>query len=363
MTHLQVAPGDPTSLSPAWDSLAERSSNIFSTREWGATWRRHFRAGRQAPVVVRQGGEEPIAILPFERRSVGPLKVVRFTGHGPADELGPICDPAHRVEIAAVIPSALRELHPSHDLFIGDLMAGDIDWADPMGGRLLNSEGSPTIKLSGRSWDDYLADRSRNFRGQVRARERKVMKLPSARFRAVSEPEELPKALDDLFRLHRATWTSATEFSRAEPFHRAFAKVAQERGWLRLWVLEVEGATVATWYGFRFGSAVSFYQQGRDARWQRRSVGSVLLGRTIRAAMDEGAAEYRLLRGDESYKARWADDDPGLATIGRAGSALGAAVLRSHAVTSRLAHAVDMARIALARRREHAKNPNPEKHA
>lgn len=362
MTRVQTTAGDPDSLGSAWDSLAERSSNIFSTREWGATWRQHYNAGRQAPVVVRRG-EEPIAILPFERRSVGPLKVVRFTGHGPADELGPICAPAHRAETASVIPAALRELHPSHDLFIGDLMAGDIDWAGAMGGRLLNSEGSPTIQLSGRSWDDYLADRSSSFRGKVRATERRVRKLPSARFRAVSEPDELPKALDDLFRLHRATWTSATEFSRAEPFHRGFARVAQERGWLRLWVLELEGATVATWYGFRFGSAVSAYQQSRDARCSVRSVGSVLLGHTIRAAMDEGAAEYRLLRGDEGYKARWTDDDPGLATIGLAGSAIGAAVLRSQAVTSRLAHAVDMARTALARRREHAKDPSPKKHA
>jgi CelD/BcsL family acetyltransferase involved in cellulose biosynthesis len=74
----------------------------------------------------------------------------------------------------------------------------------------------------------------------------------------------------------------------------------------------------------------SYYQAGRDPTYERLSVGFVLLAHSLRAAMDEGATEYRFGRGAEEFKYRFTRRDPELETVtlarGRAGQwALGAA--------------------------------------
>ena len=52
-------------------------------------------------------------------------------------------------------------------------------------------------------------------------------------------------------------------------------------------------------------------------------MGFVLLAHTIREALQDGMSEYRLLRGDEDFKYRFATSDPGLETLARPNGALG----------------------------------------
>jgi CelD/BcsL family acetyltransferase involved in cellulose biosynthesis len=131
-----------------------------------------------------------------------------------------------------------------------------------------------------------------------------------------------------LFALHGARWGRASEFSGpAQQFHRDFAAQALERGWLRLWLLELDGAPAAAWYGFRFGGAESYYQAGWDPAWARGSVAAVLLVHSIREASRDGVEEYRFLQGDEGYKYRMAEEDPGLVTLVRTRGPLARAAL------------------------------------
>ena len=117
-------------------------------------------------------------------------------------------------------------------------------------------------------------------------------------------------------------------------FHREFAAQALARGWLELWILEVDERPVAARYDFLAGGRWFAYSAGRDPAWSRESVGLVLRAHTIRTAIERGATECRLLRGDEAYKERLATSDDGLVTIaigrdiaGRAAVRAGAAAL------------------------------------
>jgi CelD/BcsL family acetyltransferase involved in cellulose biosynthesis len=103
--------------------------------------------------------------------------------------------------------------------------------------------------------------------------------------------------------------------------------VAAGQGWLRLWFLEVDGEAVAALYGFRFAGIESYYQAGRDPAWNHHRVGFVLLAHAIREAAQDGVAEYRLLRGAEDYKLRFAVADPGLETVAVARGPLARAAL------------------------------------
>ena len=54
------------------------------------------------------------------------------------------------------------------------------------------------------------------------------------------------------------------------------------------------------------------------------------MAHTVRVAIADGVEEYRLLRGDEPYKARFATDDPGLETIAAAVSWCHVAAVRAY---------------------------------
>jgi len=300
-----------------WLTLGERSENVFSTWEWATTWWRHYGDGRQLTLAAcHDEADQPVAILPLYLAFERPIRVARFVGHGAADQLGPVCAPDEPGAIEALAASG-REL--GWQVLLADRLPGDGRWPRAVGGRTLTHESSPVIDVAGLTWDDYLAARSSNFRSQVRRKERKLERDHGMTYR-LSEggPEQLSRDLDSLFELHRARWreegSGAFDDTR-EAFHRDFASVAAERGWLRLWLAEVEGQPIAAWYGFRFAGADWYYQFGRDPQWDRSSVGLVLLAHTVRDAIESGQREYKLLRGGEGYKDRFATGDAGLDTV------------------------------------------------
>jgi CelD/BcsL family acetyltransferase involved in cellulose biosynthesis len=327
-----------------WSTLARECRNVFSTPEWASTWWRQ-QAEDHDPLVFACRAEDGtvVAVLPLYVSTTRPARVVRFIGHGPADQLGPVCAPAsrflagealHRVANAAEI-----------DLLLAELLPGSYGWEAALGEPPLKVESSPTISLA-RGWEAYLASRSANFRQQVRRRERKLRRHYAVTFRLAADTACLQDDLDTFISLHLARWDRArSAFHRWEAFHREFAAIALKRGWLRLWFLYLDERPVAAWYGFRFAGIESYYQAGRDPKQSDDSVGFVLLAHTIREAAQDGMSEYRLLRGAETFKGRFATADPGLGTFAIVRGIRG----RSARVAARAALHSDRIRLALRR--------------
>jgi CelD/BcsL family acetyltransferase involved in cellulose biosynthesis len=306
-----------------WVELAHESRNIFSTWEWASTWWRHYGRGHTPLVVVCRGRGGVTALLPLYVWSRRPLRVARFIGHGPADQLGPVCAATERETAAATLRHAATQARL--DLVLAELLPGAEGWRDLLREKPLLAEASPILLLDG-GWDGYLDRRSSNFRQQVRRRERNLGRQHAVRFRLAVEPDRLQDDMTLLFALHGARWgASDSAFARWEPFHRDFAALALERRWLRLWFLELDDRPVAAWYGFRFAGVESYYQAGRDPAVSEEAVGLVLLAHSIREAAADGMREYRLLRGAESFKLRFAEADPGVETFALARGAAGRA--------------------------------------
>lgn len=313
---------------PVWCQSVATGTSVFSTWEWARTWWSHF--GRDRPLLLWtwRAGDDVAGIAPLYLWRNRPLRIARFVGHGPADELGPICRPAARGDIAAGVRRALAE--SACDLLLAEQLPGDHRWDELLGGRTLRREATPRLRWTG-GWEDFLASRSANLRDQIRRRERRLRSEYRVRFRLTEDSDALVSDLDTLFRLHRAV-RARSDFG-PERFHRDFAAIALERGWLRLWILELDDRPAAAWYGFRFGGVETYYQAGREPTFDSLSVGFVLLTHTIRAALEDGVIEYRFGRGDEAYKYRFANEDQGVETIGVARGAAASALVRtaSHA--------------------------------
>jgi CelD/BcsL family acetyltransferase involved in cellulose biosynthesis len=298
-----------------WTELARCSQSVFKTWEWLSTWWDHFGRHRQLLVTAVRSDGRLIGILPLYRWRTRPLRILRFLGHEVGDELGPICAPADQPLMARALGRVLSE--SSWDLLLAEQLPADEPWGAELGGRVLAREGDPVLRFSAEGWEGFLRERSANFREQVRRRPRKLAREHEVRYRLVDGSQGLESELDVLFRLHAARWAATPSALLAnEGFHRSVARLAARRGWLRLWVLEIDGQAAAALYGFRFAGVESYYQAGRDPRWDRYHVGFVLLAHAIQQAAQDSVAEYRLLRGDEPYKYRFANADPGLETVG-----------------------------------------------
>ncbi len=320
-----------------WKRLAEAAGNVFGTWEWASAWSSEL-GRRYRPLVYacRARDGAIVGILPLCAASRGAFKTVRFIGHGPADLLGPICARADHPAVARAFGAAINSIPERVDLLLVERLAAEEGWHALLGGTCLRIESSPVLRLDGMTWEELLASRSANFRQQVRRRERKLVREHGLSYRLADDPDSLEADLEHLFRLHEQRWAHrSAAFSPARrAFHRAFARSAQARGWLRLWIAEIGGQPVAAWYGFRFAGVEWYYQAGRDPAWEQASIGFVLMAHTIREAANDGTAEYRLLRGDEPYKARFANDERSLETLGLPGTRAGRAAVRG-AVASR----------------------------
>jgi CelD/BcsL family acetyltransferase involved in cellulose biosynthesis len=310
---------------PEWTALAERSGNVFSTWEWASCWMRRMGAGEELRAqVCRRPDGQAAAILPLCRSRRGPLHVMRLVGHGESDELGPVCAPADRAAADAQLTSVLAG-DASCDVFVGHDMA-----QRPPGAAVLGRMASPAVRLEGGGWDEFLAGRSRNFRQQVRARERALARAGRLEFRLADDPVRLDADMSTLIGLHRRRWgaRSRSFAGPREALHREFAALALERGWLRLRLLELDGRPLAALYAFRYGGDEWYYQLGRDSAFDRFAVGFVLIAHAIRRALEDGLGQFRLLRGDEGYKARFATHDSGVVTVGMARTTAGRALLQ-----------------------------------
>ena len=302
-------------LSEDWARLAAAGGNLFGTWEWNELWWRHYGRGRRLRVAVLRREDEIDAIVPLFLWSGPPVRTLRLIGHGHGDHLGPIC----RREDTGAAARALRLALAAepHDVFVGDWVAGDRDWARVLGGRVVRTTGYPILRLREESWDEFLAARSQRFRKTLRNRRNRLEREHEVSFR-YADAATLETDLDAAFRLHRARFREHPGCNFCgdhEPFQREFARLALERGWLRLLLLEVGGEPVCCEYGFLFENAYFAYQGGRDPDWDRASVGFLLEVDSMRRTLEEGALEYRFLGGEEDYKYRLPTEDPRLETI------------------------------------------------
>jgi CelD/BcsL family acetyltransferase involved in cellulose biosynthesis len=312
-----------------WNALHHHGQSVFATWEFASTWWEQFGGGRRLLTVAcfdRRG--RIFAILPLYLWKRRPLRVIRFLGNGAGDVLGPVCRPERRADAAYALRRLLEIAPWDWDVFVGENLPAEQGWSSGLGGRVIRREGNPMLHLAG-GFEQFLAGRTPNFRHQVRGRERRLVRRYGAHFRLSDDPDRLDADLDVLFRLHASRFGDESAFGgpRTE-FHRRFAHLALERGWLRLWVLELRGRPAAAVYGFRFGGVESFYQLGRDPAYRRESLGMAMLAHAIRAGVEDGISDFGFLRGQEAYKYRFATDDHGLESV---------CVVRGPAATAALA--------------------------
>lgn len=116
--------------------------------------------------------------------------------------------------------------------------------------------------------------------------------------------------MDALFELHSRRWQArgapgAFAFEKVRRLHREFAVLAAERGWLRLTVMEVEGAPISVLKAVEINGVRYVHLNGFDPDYKSLSPGAIVYGHTIRAAIEAGTARVDFMTGDTEFKRQW----------------------------------------------------------
>jgi CelD/BcsL family acetyltransferase involved in cellulose biosynthesis len=315
-----------------WNELlqASASPNPFLSWEWLHAWWTHLAEGSSLHLIaVRDAAGELIALAPLRAVNTTLNWFARLewlgTGHAGSDYLDVIVrrgrEDESRTALARFLESQqmalrLNRLPPSS--FAAGL-ASDLHgegWSPSS----VPDGTCPVIPLAGHTFDSYLATRGSSHRANVRRRLKAMAQQFEMRFDRVTTHRERCDMLAALVSFHERRWkeqggSSAFMSPAVIAFQDEATRLALDAGWLRMYVLRLNGQAAAVMYGFHVGGRFFFYQHGFDDAYKAHSVGLVLMALTIRAALEEGTDEFDMLWGVEPYKFLWAADSRALRRI------------------------------------------------
>jgi CelD/BcsL family acetyltransferase involved in cellulose biosynthesis len=302
-----------------WNELLGASSaeSPFLTWEWLYSWWGHLRETRQLAVVTVRNDGELVALVPF-CASGGAVPFLRRwelmgTGFAGSDYLDAIVRRGFEAEalraIAGVVRTHDMTLHLRHlapDSFLSKLTPELAEHAWTV--RQAADGVCPYIRLEGHTWDSFLATLGPSNRATTRRRLRSLDRKFRMQFGRIDTDALKQLALARLFDFHDARFGKQGTAFRTPAlcsFHREATERLHQSGLLRLYALYLDGALAAVMYGIAFRNRFYFYQHGYDPRFQSHGIGRALLDMSIRAAIEEGLAEFDLLYGSETYKSAW----------------------------------------------------------
>lgn len=313
-----------SSLRPAWDQLLSQYplATTFSTWEWLSSWWKCFGRKRQLLALALFDSNSLLGLAALsilkERAGWFSLRVVRLMGDGSgdSDNLDMPVRPGFERPFAQAILQHLSDQRSDWDVCLLNTLPMDSlvgGCLAPLIGRLWAKfeyvSASSTVLLP-ETWDLYIQTLSSEDRKNLVRYERRLQARHAVRIYRCEDRKELPLCLNALFRLHQGRWQSIGEagsFSVTErrEFYAHLSKFLLTRGWLELWVMELDGQKAAVQFAFRFGNRVFQLQEGYDHTRPSDRLGFVLRGHVLKQLISRGVRTYDFLGGTDSYKARW----------------------------------------------------------
>jgi CelD/BcsL family acetyltransferase involved in cellulose biosynthesis len=312
-------------LGKEWSDLLEEIPGvpIFLTWEWIRTWWSYFGQGRQLWLLTardKQGRLLGLAPLMREEYKKGSMRLgmIAFIGTGRVcpTHLRILTRPSDQEGLYRAFLDFLSGQSDQWDILRISSVARDsaeYNWLTAAGGRIRIGAQTPYlyIPLPG-NWETYLKTISGKFRRVMKSCRSKLEgDYPgTVDFACVTDPREINSAMEKLEefirdRCHAKGISTDFDDPTFTSFHRTIAGVALNCGWLRLYTLMVRDRLIALVHNFRFKDCVYGYSMGFDLDWSKYSPGRQLIAHSIQMAIQEGAREFHMGRGDAEYKFAW----------------------------------------------------------
>jgi CelD/BcsL family acetyltransferase involved in cellulose biosynthesis len=308
-------------VSSAWRALRQRAPvSVFGGYEWFRLWWDKLgAAGEFSPrVVVASRGGRVVAVLPLIVRRRGPLRFLEWAGNETFDYVDVECERAE--DIAPIWRFSLKNI--PHDVAVlRDVREGAASLPVLSGlTRAHGFERNYFLSLKYPSGDAWLAAQTGKLRGDLRRKAEKMAARGAVSFRVAETGKAPPEAVDALL-AQKAAWFAARKHEgglarpQAREFLRALAAEAARDERLYLAWLTCGDAIVACHMGFLGGGVLHLYQTTFAGAYATYSPGYLLMAETVQWAVDRKLGEIDFLRGDETYKTRFASGQRSLTTF------------------------------------------------
>ena len=292
----------------------------FTTWEWLYTWSERFIAGeRRLFVLVVFDGSEVIGIAPWYiqrvARSGVPVREIGFLGlpEAGSDYLDVIAKAAKEPLVAQALHSVLFGTLASHWDTIGlkeipaesAFLAHFISELRRHGKYYETDEGSfcPGVRLPD-SFEAYLHQLSSHSRHAYRRKMRALLSNEGVRHVVRRGAHEVQCALPALKQLYQMRWAGDGDDLFA--LLAGYLPRAEEAWQVEVSLLTVRERPVAGLLHLTNGKKMYQYLMAVDRSFNRRiSIGSLICGINIQAAIEAGCVEYDFLRGMEDHKLKF----------------------------------------------------------
>lgn len=318
-----------SALRTPWNDLAEVQANPhpFLRHAWFRSWWTAFGREAQLAVQVARRGKQIVGILPLAERRISylglPVRGLVSLTNDHTNRFDLLLAPGPRTESKAIVEALWGEVlnGPTWDVLLlqacpqGSLSIESLsDAVVQRGYRLASWEGSrsPYFRLGSNSppiSSVLTAHRRSDLRRRRRQLEHAVGPL---RLERVQEPDQLPRALSDVFEIEAAGWkgaagTAMVSDTATRRFYTEVARDAAARGTLSIDFLTAGDTRLAFGYHLVEGSTWYLLKIGYHPAFARYAPGFLFqleLFERLQAEA-EGTIEYEFLGQDDAHKLEW----------------------------------------------------------
>ena len=320
---------DFVDLKEDWNGLLETSEereNVFLRHEWFDVWWQAF--GKAKDMLILLCHDEKDAII-----GIAPLMIFRDSYKGlNYNRLGFIEDPnapsmnfiAKQGNEETIIFAMLdhlfsREKRDWHVAVLNKIASSSITISicqsffsrNRTNFLLRNGQNSPYIPTHS-NWETFFGSRSVRFRKQFRNKVNKLNNAGEVSFQVWDNIGKEAKHLRDAMSVSSRSWkheegTSMSSTPERRKFFELLSDVASRNGWLRIWLLSLNGDPIATEYHLEYKGRTHAMRGDFDQSQDAFSPGSVLEGHIIEQCFKNGLLEYDFCGLPFGYKLRWTE--------------------------------------------------------
>ncbi len=312
-------------LESEWSRLWQEDrmgNSLFSSHEWYRTWWKHFGGEMALFIVVAREGEKIIGIAPLCLKKTVyrgvPVRMVAFMENGNSLHNDFILAPDRKAEALSAILNYLFENCRRWDLVeLKNMPSGkhyplcrelfdemNVKW------RVRTGLNSPCIRIDA-GWETFYAGRSGRARKTIRNIRNRLNKWGSCRLQKISNWADYQAARDQIRSIAENSWTQKAGDSLASSRNLAFfddlTRIACERRWLALWLLQVNGEAVAFEYHLQCNGKNHGLRASYKEEHARLSPGGFLDYLIVKELFEstDGVTEYDMGGSFDIYKRKW----------------------------------------------------------
>lgn len=311
-------------LAPVWADVARESGHTspFLSHDWFACCWDLAAPSRRPEVLLVEDAAGPVALVPLVRwRGALHRTPVRFVGMLTAPDT-PFADWLITGRPEPVVDAVLEELARSPDWDALEVNALPVEsptvkavetcLPGRFGWQRRATLRSPHVTITG-TWEAYWAAKSQRFKKTIRSVRNRLAKAGIVSIDEYRQVAPDSRVFAELLDVSGRSWKAQEGVAIATmpgmpEFFRALTDRARRRGWLRVWILRLDGRAVATEYQLEADGRVHALRADFDASLpEELSPGSHLSCEILRTLFGrDGVHEYDMGPGENPYKARWA---------------------------------------------------------